>query len=371
MRVFALFLTVIFFSAIVFAQDNDETALYQVSDVEVDITAANAAQARDQAIVQAQRLAFSQLLARLGADPEIEKKASNDSIGHLVKALEVQQEKLSSTRYLGTFTIRFKPSAVRAFLNKEGIKYSEVSGNPVTVLPITRSGSRYVMWEDRTEWRAVWEKVSGKGGVVPIIVPEGGLEDIAVIGTEEAVSGKAEALTAMMEKYKTDALVVALLDNDLANLSPNQDIKIGIKKYDRKGNLESEEHISLPPILDAKNLEKTLYEGVKQIRNSLERKLRESEKTPKGQLAYLRVMVPINSLADWNEKKETLAKAEGIKKINVISLAKDFANIELEFYGEISRLQASVLEQGLELTQNSDTGAWLIKRKNITIENSN
>ena len=51
------------------AQANDDATLFEVTDVAADVTADSAAHARDQAIAQAQRSAFEQLLQRLGADP--------------------------------------------------------------------------------------------------------------------------------------------------------------------------------------------------------------------------------------------------------------------------------------------------------------
>ena len=88
-----------------------------VADVAVDVTADNAAHARDQALMQAEHNAYAQLCARVGA-PENAAKLSDDAVAALVRSFDVQSEKVSAVRYIGVFTIRFKPAAIQKKLGK-------------------------------------------------------------------------------------------------------------------------------------------------------------------------------------------------------------------------------------------------------------
>lgn len=346
-----------------YAQESDEDALYQISDVAVDVTADSATHARDQAIMQAQHNAFDQLLTRLGADTALEQKLDNDTLASMVQAFEVQQERLSKVRYLGTFTVRFKPPAVRAFLGKRGSAYNEARSKPVIVLPILNTGARVVLWEDSTPWRTAWESVTGKGGLVPIVVPSGDLDDIAKIGTHEAMNGKEEAFQALMNKYQAGSVVVAVLNADPDNLDPKQPIKIALQRYDMNGKSGGSESISLTPASDTKALTALISDGVKQVRSRLESGWRQSTKMPKGAIAHLPVAVPIGSLADWNEIKAKLATVPAISRANVLSLTRDTANVDLEFYGDIQQLQASLAQHNLSLESSSFTGAWTLREE--------
>ena len=111
-----------------YAQTGDES-VYSVTDVAVDVTADSAAHARDQAITQAQRLAFGQLLERIGVDAAVGAKLSDDDIATLVQNFEVQNERTSSVRYLGIFTVQFKPNAVRTYLSGRGTNFTEERSN--------------------------------------------------------------------------------------------------------------------------------------------------------------------------------------------------------------------------------------------------
>jgi len=350
-----------------------DPAVFQVSDVAVDVKADSAAHAREQAIMQAQRGALNQLLSRLGADAALEQKLGDEAVAALVQAFEVQQEKLSSVRYIGVFTVRFKPAAVRGLLGKHGVSYSEARSRPVVVLPVVSDGGRSVLWEDRTSWRAAWENVAGKGGLVPVVVPGGDLDDIAIISAQEAIAGKAEALSALAGKYGTDGVVVAVLNADPAVPGPEQNIRIDVFHYDASGTpYGGPEHVSLPAADGSKAVAAAIEEGVRQIRNGMESKWREMAKATAaagplaGQTAHLRVTVPINGLSGWHAMKGRITSAAGVKHLNVISLAREAASIELEFYGDIPQLQAAMKAHNLSLDQVPDTGAWILRESGAT-----
>src|ERR1700722_13356422 len=66
----ALAALMLFFNLPAHAQTTD-TMVYTVTDIAVDVTADSAAHARDQAVGEAQRAGFNQLLERLGVDPAL------------------------------------------------------------------------------------------------------------------------------------------------------------------------------------------------------------------------------------------------------------------------------------------------------------
>lgn len=89
-----------------------------VSDVVVDKEAANAVVAREQAMADSRRAAFMKLAER-NMSPEAFKayKPPKDSdIAMLVQDFEVQDEQMSATRYVGTFTVRFRDN-VRNYID--------------------------------------------------------------------------------------------------------------------------------------------------------------------------------------------------------------------------------------------------------------
>ena len=110
---------------------------YTLTDISADVTADTASHARDQALTQAEHTAYEQLCARLSV-PDSAAKVSDDSVASLVQSFDVQSEKLSAVRYIGVFTIHFKPAAITKKLghligglpdSAYGVPYDEVAHN--------------------------------------------------------------------------------------------------------------------------------------------------------------------------------------------------------------------------------------------------
>src|SRR5215468_6098233 len=108
-------------------------APYVVSGVPVDVTAADAATARDQAIVEGQRKAFSMLMQQLlGAENGATIQTPPDSqLSAMVQDFEVESERLSSVRYIAVMTYRFDAASIDAIIGKPADSTSNVTiGEP-------------------------------------------------------------------------------------------------------------------------------------------------------------------------------------------------------------------------------------------------
>ncbi len=89
-----------------------------VADVVVDKEAENSVVAREKAINDSRREAFKKLAERNMSPAEFKalKMPKDSDIAMLVQDFEIQDEQMSSTRYVGTFTVRFR-DAVRNYIN--------------------------------------------------------------------------------------------------------------------------------------------------------------------------------------------------------------------------------------------------------------
>ena len=185
--------------------------IFTVTAVPVDVTADTATAAREQALLDGQHKAADILLRRLtlqqdwGSLPAL----ADAQLFDVVEGIEVEREKISTVRYLGEITVRFKPNAIRALLRNANIRYAETVSKPLVVLPVYRNGDSVQLWDDTNPWLSAWGAHVTKGGLVPIVVPLGDLTDIAAISADDAVQGNAQKLVALAQRYQAaDALVV-------------------------------------------------------------------------------------------------------------------------------------------------------------------
>jgi hypothetical protein len=135
---------------------------YVVSGVPVDVTAADSATARDQAIVEGQRKAFSMLMEQLlGVDKAPTIQTPNDAqLAGMVQDFEVESERLSSVRYIGVMTYRFDAASIDAIIGKPA------DGTPDVTIGATPSGptqslSVIVPIASLRDWVEVQRRLSG------------------------------------------------------------------------------------------------------------------------------------------------------------------------------------------------------------------
>jgi hypothetical protein len=93
---------------------------FRVTNVLVDRRAGNAAQARELAIRDGQRLAWRRLVDRLApqADRAEHARLPDGRIDELFDYFEVQRERISGTRYAAILTFAFKPDQIRTLFNR-------------------------------------------------------------------------------------------------------------------------------------------------------------------------------------------------------------------------------------------------------------
>lgn len=156
---------------------------YLITGVPVDVTATDAATARDQAIVEGQRLGLKMLLEQLvGIDRAATIVLPGDEvIGDMVQDFEVEQERLSSVRYIGVLTYRFAAAPVDRLLGKstetgtDGMSAGGVPFGPTQTLTVA------VPLRSLRDWIEIQRRVAAVPSVRQAIVrsiahDQGGLD---------------------------------------------------------------------------------------------------------------------------------------------------------------------------------------------------
>ena len=121
---------------------------YTVENIEVDVTADNAVEAREKAFEEAQLKGYEALAKRFLSEDEKESFETPEigTVSSYVKDFEVTNEKLSAYRYKGTYTIRFSP---KTFRNPDLDGLYQEAGAPKTgevlIIPFYELNGRYYL----------------------------------------------------------------------------------------------------------------------------------------------------------------------------------------------------------------------------------
>ena len=366
------------------AQDADEA--YSAT-VKVDATADSAAAARETARIDGQRRALAAVIERLSgaSEPAKPPKLDDKAITDMVASFEVANEHMSAVRYVADFTFHFRPSKVRRLVRvvetppaengskgppdkgpgdkSPGDKSSTDSGGkspaegaskptvesgnrPVVILPVYRDGSSVVLWDDPNAWRMAWSQRPAGSAPGRLVLPLGDAGDLAAIDAEKAGSGRPEALSAIAQRNSGSEAVVALAtarrqDNKLAGLD------VTVKRY-RSGHLVDTQASSFeanPAESEADLMKRAAESTAAEIESGAKRNAGARSDQP----ASLAVTVPITSLGEWVQVRDRLASVGAIRKIDLLSLSRQEARIEVKYVGSQDQLKSSLAEVNLDL----------------------
>jgi hypothetical protein len=355
-RVLLLFLVVILPARAALAEDAPEA--YSAT-VKVDATAESAPAAREAARIDGQRRALNAVIERLSGSaeakpPKLEDKAITDMVG----SFEVANERMSAVRYVADLTFHFRPAKVRRLVRvvepastetpgksaSEGSKPPVEAGNrSIVVIPVYRDGASIVLWDDPNSWRAAWAQRSGGPETARIILPLGDAKDLATIDADRAEEGQTQALTAIAQHNGGSEAVVALATakrqaGQLAGLY------ITIKRY-RSGRLVDTQAKSL----DA-NPGETEPDLLKRGTDAVAAEIESGARAARpDQQASLAATVPLTSLGEWLQVRTRLTSVTSIRKIDLLSLSRQEARIEVKYFGSQDQLKSSLAAVDLAL----------------------
>jgi hypothetical protein len=356
------------------AQESDEA--YSAT-VKVDATADSAAAAREVARIDGQRRALAAVIDRLSgaSEPGKAPKLDDKAITDMVASFEVANEHMSAVRYVADYTFHFRPSKVRRLVrvvetppadngsksppdkspgdkgaSDSGGKSPAEGGKPpvesanraIVVLPVYQDGSTLVLWDDPNAWRAAWSQRPAGSGPGRLVLPLGDAGDLAAIDAEKAGSGRSDALTAIAQRNQGSEAVVALAtarrqDDKVAGLD------VTVKRY-RYGHLVDTQATSFeaaPGESEADLLKRAAEGTAAEIESGAKR----NASAP----ASLAVTVPITGLGEWVQVRSRLASVSLIRKIDLLSLSRQEARIEVKYVGSQDQLKSSLAEVNLDL----------------------
>ena len=321
--------------------------VFAVTGVPVDVTGDSATAAREQALLEGQRKAAQILLRRLTLPEDAAKlpQLSDADLLEDVQGIEVEREKISSVRYLGDLTVRFKPDAIRTLLRTAGIRYAETASKPLVVVPVYRTGDATLLWDDANPWLAAWSAHVATGGLVPFIVPLGDLSDIAAVTADDAVQGVTAKLDALAHRYNaSDTLVV------IAAPTPPAGLDVTETHY-ASGQLQRTDVIHVAG-QDGEAADAFLARAVAEVQGQVEQSWKTENLLHFDHEDMLTATVPFHDLAEWVSIRHKLGDSALIRSMDIVSFSKSQAVVALHYLGEAGQLKLALEQKDLDLAQD-------------------
>ncbi|HTW54548.1 MAG TPA: DUF2066 domain-containing protein [Stellaceae bacterium] len=331
--------------------------------VTVDATSDSAAKARDIARLDGARKALTTVVQNLagGADKAKPLKLSDNDITDMVASFEVANEKMSAVRYTADYTYHFKPADVAKAMQTAGIAINNAAagaasgGKPIVVLPVYQNGTVALLWDDPNPWRDAWAQRTPSANGVPLVVPLGDVSDLSAIDADKARAGDAAALAATARKENvTDVLVLVAVKR--VGDKPGLDITVRRYHLGQFVDVHFDSIDANPNETDA-NLFKRAADA---IATDIDTGWKTAKADLSGPPASLTVVAPISGLDDWIQLRDMLSAVPAVRKIDVKSLSRQEATIEIQYVGTPDQLKANLAAMKLDLEGGDPT--WRLAR---------
>ena len=156
--------------------------LYKVTNVPVSAVRSSAMEAKEAALAEGQVVAFNRLMARLAPEHSAEvPRVTEESVLPYILGVSIENEKTTSTKYMGSIAVEFNPTAIKALLNAQKVTYLKTQAPSLLVIPEYKvNGQTFILDESNPLYSALKSK-SDFAPFYRAVVPKGTSEEQALV----------------------------------------------------------------------------------------------------------------------------------------------------------------------------------------------
>jgi hypothetical protein len=326
---------------------------YVVSGVAVEAKDADAQAARQAALAAAKILAYQRLLDRLVLPEDLvgAPVLTAAQIEPLIASFEVESETPKAKSYQASYRFRFNPDAVRSFFAGYGLRFTESVGRPLVVLPVFGEGEGATLWDDPNPWRAAWANHWDDDGLVPLVVPLGELEDLALVDAAQALAGDERALADLAARHGAGGVLV--LQAAIGAEEKTKLWRISVKSQGYGPSAIGNVGFGLSA--EPQEAEQQFWQRAAQTAAALvQREWKRLNAVSYGTESSLRAAVLIAALQDWLLARQVLDASPFVIAVRVLSLSQSKVDIVIEHRGTVEQLQRGLAQSDLFLQLGVD-----------------
>lgn len=333
-----------------------------IDDIEVDVTADNAVEARAKAFEEAQVKGYAMLAEKMLTEEEMASYEVPEYkiVSRYVKDYEVRNEKLSSTRYAGTYKIRYDSSGFnskpKAKSGAAAQSSAPVAKPSILVIPFFEDAGFPMLWRTNPFMQA-WIRARDNNRAAPSIVPRGDMDDITMIKDSDALQYNPNNLLTLKRRYQAPHVAILLATPELM---PDGRQNLAIAIYQGKSyGPELAQQISIRS--DAGESAQSFYNrAVDEVNKVFTTKWKRKTAVPKqapsqanlqqpltGPINTLIAQVGFNSMRQWVDTKKSIERSRGVKGLSVKSLSSGGATLAISYQGGIDNLREAMRANGV------------------------
>ena len=342
-----LFIFLFFKNNIVFA-DSIEDQVFTIRNIKVNVSSTSSVAAKEIALQEAQEQGFQILMEKILLKGEYEKvfNLENIKVTDLAQEIEIESEKTTSVRYIGSIAVKFKKNLVLRILKANNIRFSITKSKPFLILPIYKHGGVTYLWDKENVWKDLWMKDSNDGSLIPIKASEGQFRDFIYFNPNKAIKKNSNNLKKIAEIYDSNGVLIAVLkkkfNRDKSKILLELELLIfrvdGGKTNDFKEVVEIDiDDFSEDFLLEAKEKVQNFVNNQWKVENILS-----------DTKSSIKLTVNYNNLNEWLNIRNLINDVSIINRYDLVKFSKSFAVISVSFSGTTDQLKIAFKQSDLE-----------------------
>ncbi|GBD41245.1 hypothetical protein HRbin39_00624 [bacterium HR39] len=338
--------------------------LYAVGGIRVDVEAGSAVAARELAFAEARREGLRRLLRRLTLPEDRQRLPDPREVDPeaLVAGIEVEEEKLSATRYVATLRVRFSGERVQELLRARGIPALLRPSDPVLVVAVLErpDGSRTV-FEEMHPWRQAWLGEGTHDTVLTLVFPLGDVADIVALAQAGGAPAP-EVPERFGERYGTRAVLLAtarLLGQTSAPEAEPVPTAAEVEVVP-VGEWPGGVHRFTLAARPEEDADAFWRRAVREAMARLEEDWKRHDIVRAGEVVRVALVLPLADVGEWVQIRRTLERAPEVRRLDVRRVTRREIRFSVEVLGGEERLRRLLAAGGFEAIPEAD--GWLLRR---------
>lgn len=301
--------------------------------------AENSVEAKDKAMLEAQRQAFLEVAGKLAGEENAQSLAelSNDEIMHFVQSVSVADEKAGGTKYMANLTVQINERLLKDYLaENEMIK---MDAEQLLVIPVFKNSMHGypMLWEQDNMWRQSWR---GKGLI------KFGVMQIKTIGEHYRTINELNADNALYMPERVYQQVSDMNGSDkvyviLAEVLERGDLKITLKNEKTKVQESFSVYNDGSPDVFDNAIEKSVM-----FISNMEREAKNNEDSGAAAVGIVNAVYVYQNMKDWLTKSKMLTALEQVEGIDTKSFGGGKVNFAIRYTGSLEDLWSAMQENG-------------------------
>ncbi|WP_106639313.1 hypothetical protein [Allosphingosinicella vermicomposti] len=265
----------------------DSSSSFEITGIEVDVTAKTAEAARSEGWRQALTKGWQALWAKTHNRPVSEApKLSYTDLSGMMSGIVVEQEQIGPNRYVATLGVLFDRARMAGVLG--GAQGQVRRSQPMLVIPVMLTGGSYQSFESRNEWQRAWAQFRTNNSPIDYVRPTGIGADPLLLNVSQAQRRNRSWWRVILEQYGAADILVP--EVRLKRLYPGGPV-IGTFSARHGPDYQLIDRFTLR-VESSAALPRLLATGVQRIDQSYARALAE------GRLTFDRSLIPVEPEID-------------------------------------------------------------------------